>query len=82
MIQMEAERVRREEEARLRKKVGASEAARRANEAAMVSNFVSQLFIQLNLVCFQKQFLKKYFFLTNDCSVFTCRCIRKKHEKH
>ena len=39
MIQMEAERVRREEEARLRKKVGASEAARRANEAAMVSHF-------------------------------------------
>ena len=40
MIQMEAERVRREEEARLRKKVGASEAARRANEVAMVSSLI------------------------------------------
>lgn len=37
MIQMEADRVRREEEARLRGKLGAAEAARRADKAAMVS---------------------------------------------
>lgn len=37
---MEAERVRREEEARLKKKLGAKEAAKRAEKAAQVSVFM------------------------------------------